>query len=247
MAGDSSRIEPPSLLLTVSELFRAPLESLALSPLWLQDFPEGDGHPVLIVPGFATDDSATFLFRWFLARLGYRVHRWDLGWNLDHRTVGLDGEHLSARIAQISEAEGSPLSLLGWSLGGVIAREAARRENERVRQVITLGSPIGGNPSANRARLLYEQLTGRRVDGVDNLPRFGRGPLPIGVPSTSIFSRSDGIVPWENAQLDPGPLAENVEVHSSHFGLVANPIVFRIVADRLAQPQNRWAPYSPIR
>lgn len=244
MPDDGLGIEPPALHLTLGEFVRAPLEAMLLAPFWAQPFPRGDGHPVLVVPGFATDDSATFLFRWLLNGLGYRVHRWDLGFNLDRRTTGLDGEHLSAKIHSIAEATGRTVSLLGWSLGGVIAREAARRHPGHIRQVITLGSPIGGDPTANRLRPLYEHLTGTAVDCEDNLARFDRTHLPLEVPATSIFSRTDGVVPWENAQLSPHELAENIEVVSSHFGLIANPTVFGIVADRLAQAEDVWSPYA---
>lgn len=239
-------ILPPARYLTYSEVIRSSVELAALffsAPL-LAASPTGDGHSVLVIPGFATDDQATLLLRTFLISRGYKVLSWDLGYNLDHRTVGLGGEKLLARIAAIHRASGGTVSLVGWSLGGVLAREAARVVPEHVRQVITLASPFTGDPTANAVRGIYEYLSGNQVDSPAAIKRFAGGCAPLPVPATSIFSRSDGITPWQNCQGSEAANSENIEVCSSHFGMVGNPAVFHAVADRLAQREGEWAPFD---
>lgn len=242
-----SQIKPPSLLLAAMELVRASFEglNLLLSSPELGDTPRGDGHSVMVLPGFATDDQATAFLRRFLEGLGYDVHPWRLGWNLDHRTAGYDGEHIARQIDNIVDATGRKVSLVGWSLGGVIAREAARRDPGAVRQVITVASPFCGNPQANHVGSLYELLSGNKIDSPAVLQRYALGSMPLPMPSTSIYSCSDGITAWENCVAEPDHQTENIEVRSSHFGMMMNTTVFRIVADRLAQQEGAWAPFMP--
>lgn len=239
-------IRPPSSLLTLAESVRVGFEASALLMAWpwLSTSPMGDGHAVLVIPGFATNDTTTLLLRLFLKMRGHSVHTWDLGYNLDHRTIGKGGERLTQRIAALREKSGGKVSLVGWSLGGVMAREAARRMPEDVRQVVTLASPFTGDPTANAVRALYELLSRAKVDSPAALARFTDGCHPLPVPSTAVFSRTDGIAPWENCHGLTDAITENVEVHSSHFGMVANPAVFHIVADRLAQPDGKWQPFE---
>jgi pimeloyl-ACP methyl ester carboxylesterase len=245
-AGAPNRIERPSTLLTMLEGLRFGVEAsaLALSGGLLAASPCGDGHTVLVLPGFATDDHVTLLLRLFLSSRGYDVRAWELGWNFDHRTIGENGEHLSRRIADLRAESGRSVSLVGWSLGGVMAREAARRHPDDVRIVVTLGSPFAGDPTANSIRGLYEMLSGNRVDSPAAMLRCAGGGKALGVPSTAVFSRTDGIAAWENCRGDVDAISENVEVHSSHFGMVANPAVFALVADRLALPEGLWQPFD---
>ncbi len=233
------------MVLAAMEMFRASFEgfNLLMSSPVLAAAPRGDGHGVMVLPGFATDDDATSLLRSFLERLGYDVHPWRLGMNLDHRTAGYRGEHIAKQIRQLVERTGRKVSLVGWSLGGVIAREAARRDPNAVRQVISIASPFSGNPHANHVGSLYELLSGNRVDSPAAIRRFANGPLPLPMPSTSIYSRTDGITAWENCVATTDSQTENVEVNSSHFGMVMNTTVFRVVADRLAQHEGEWQPY----
>lgn len=241
-----AHIERPPLLYTAFELMRCSFEaaSLALSTPLLATLPRGDNHHVMVLPGFATDDSMTVILRSFLSALGYQVHPWQLGWNLDHRTVGDNGEHVARRIEEIAAGTGHDVSLIGWSLGGVIAREAARRDHTGLRQVIALGSPFTGNPKATSLRGLYERITGNDTESPQIRKRFAQGRHPLRVPSTAIYSKSDGITAWENCRSLTDAITENVEVHSSHFGLVVNPAVYYIIADRLAQPEGQWAPFD---
>jgi pimeloyl-ACP methyl ester carboxylesterase len=234
------------MLLAALEILRASLDgfSLLMSSSLLADAPRGDGHGVMVLPGFATDDHATIFLRRFLEGLGYEVHPWRLGWNLDHRTAGRQGEHVARQIDRLVDATGRKVSLVGWSLGGVIAREAARRDPKAVRQVITVASPFSGDPHANHVGPIYELLSGNKVDSPAAMRRFALGPLPLPMPSTSIYSRTDGITAWENCQAHTDHQSENIEVDSSHFGMMMNTKVFQIIADRLAQGENAWAPFK---
>ena len=242
---ETSAIQRPAAVLTAMEMLRASLEglNLLLSSPALASAPRGDGHGIMVLPGFATDDSATAFLRSFLKRLGYEVHPWRLGINLDHRTAGFRGEHIARQIDKIVESTGRKVSLIGWSLGGVIAREAARRDPDAVRQVITIASPFCGNPHANHVGPIYEWLSGNKVDSPAAARRFDLGPQPLPMPSTSIYSRTDGITAWENCIAHTDHQSENIEVHSSHFGMVVNTTVFQIIADRLAQPEDCWTPF----
>lgn len=246
MTAEHSDILPPSLLLTGMEFMRTSLESvsLALHLPFLANMPAGDGHPVLVLPGFATSDSSTVLLRNFLSSKGYDVQPWGLGQNFDHRTVGYNGERVAHQLDRILTRTGRKASLIGWSLGGVIAREAARRDPHAVRQVITLGSPFGGNPHATNVKLIYELLSGNQVGSEHLDERYRTGSLPLDVPSTAVYSKTDGIAAWENCIAQPHEMTENVEVHSSHFGLVVHPAVYHLIADRLAQPEGEWQPYE---
>ncbi|NYH93741.1 esterase/lipase family protein [Novosphingobium marinum] len=242
----STDIVRPFLGWTILEPARLAFEMSALAALYpmLGTVPRGDGHPVLVLPGFATNDQMTVLLRTYLTHLGYSVHGWDLGWNLDQHTIGENGEHLADRIAQIRADRGRKVSLVGWSLGGVIARAAARQDPNDVRQVIALGSPFTGNPEATNLNNLYELLTGNVVSEMKGHTRYAKGHHPLKVPSTAIYSKTDGITAWENCISETDDITENIEVWSSHFGFVANPAVFYAVADRLALPRGEWSPFE---
>ncbi|RVQ64840.1 alpha/beta hydrolase [Croceicoccus ponticola] len=236
----------PAPFLTLAEAGRSALElaTLALSYPIMSNLPRGDGHPVLVLPGFATNDKMTVVLRKFLSRLGYSVNAWDLGWNLDQHTTGENGEHIARRIAEICQETGRKVTLVGWSLGGVIAREAARKDPDDVRQVVTLGSPFTGNPGATNLNSLYELLTGNRIADMRHHARYAQGHKVLPVPSSAVYSRTDGITAWQNCISETDAQTENVEVVSSHFGFIANPAVFYIVADRLAQAEGTWLPFD---
>ena len=244
-ASDTAAIRKPSLALTMLEPLRLAWEAAVLvtSSGLLAAAPRGDGHPVMVLPGFATSDLMTALLRSFLIQLGYQVHPWELGWNFDQHSAGANGEHIARRIAKIAEDEGEDVSLVGWSLGGVLAREAARRDRGGIRQVIALGSPFSGNPEATALSLLYGLTTGNDPRSDVSRQRYALGNHPIEVPATAIYSRSDGITAWENCCGLEGPQTENIAVIASHFGFVANPAVFWAVADRLALPPGEWQPF----
>ncbi len=223
---------PPSPLLLMLE-GRAFAEYGALLLSWplLHRLPRGDGHSVLVLPGFGGSDLSTRPLRRALARLGYDVHGWGQGRNLGmRRTVRAA---LEQRFEELYRARGK-LTLIGWSLGGIYAREMARGAPERVRRVITLGSPFNHHPRANNADRLYRWVNGggEEIDWEG----FERRRVPPPVPCTAIYSKSDGIVDWRCAMEDPAPNTENVEVRGSHTGLGVNVQVLRVIAERLARP-----------
>ena len=194
----------------------------------------GDGHPVLVLPGYWAGDGSTLVLRRYLRALGYRTHRWGLGQNLGLED-GVAGRLLE-RLEALHAREGRSVSLVGWSLGGVYARELAKLAPTRVRQVVTLGSPFGMQRRANGAGWLAGMVFGRARDA----GREGRIAEPPRVPVTAIVSRSDVIAGFHACREAPAARAENIEVMGSHIGLGWNPAVLYAIADRLAQPEGRW-------
>jgi len=206
-------------------------------------WPQGDGHPVLVLPGFLAGPSSTDLLRKVLRQLGYRVYDWGLGYNLGYR--GSMKESLPARLHHIRErADGSRVSLIGWSAGGIYARELARALPDEVRSVITLGSPFRGNHEANTAWKVWRVIN-RGTDVTESVSdeALVRRAQPLSVPTTCIYSKSDGIVAWQCCTSLPAPETENVEVRSSHLGYGHNVQTLSVIADRLAQPENSWRPF----
>ncbi len=150
-------------------------------------------------------------------------------------------ERSSADLRELAERHGQPVSLIGWSLGGIYARELAKRHPKLSRCVITLGTPFTGHPKATNAWRIYELLTGSKVGDAALMSEIRKAPP---VPTTSIYSRTDGIVSWRCSLNEPGPLVENIEVHASHVGMGMNPLALYAVADRLAQPIGRWQSFD---
>ena len=219
---------------------RAPIEGalgLLARPL-LRRVPMGDGHPVIVLPPFGAADQFTAGLRSFLAGRGYAVHPWGHPEVLGlHRLV-----HVAAdRVLDVSSQNGEPVTLIGHSLGGVYAREVARYIPDAVRFVVTLGSPIN-DLKANHVWPMFEAASGTRVASLpdDFAARMAKAPP---VPTTSIFSKSDGVVAWRSCiDRSDGPV-ENVEVVGSHIGLPGNPWAMYIVGDRLAQQGDGWQPF----
>ena len=229
-------IAAPSALLLALE-GRAPWEfaaSIAATPL-LRRLPRGDGHRVLVLPGLAANDLTTLPMRTFLKDRGYEALPWEQGLNLGPRAGVLDA--LRARVRELQRTGGRQVSLVGWSLGGVYARELAKEMPELVRCVITLGSPFAGPPQATNAWWLFERVSGHPEPDAEMQAALRLAPP---VPTTSIYSRTDGIVAWQCSLNLPGPLAENIEVHASHIGLGLNPLAMVAIADRLAQDPAHW-------
>ncbi|MGH8796369.1 MAG: esterase/lipase family protein [Caldimonas sp.] len=231
---------PPSRTLQLLELraFGEYRAALALLPL-LRCAPAGDGHPVLVLPGLISNDSSTQLLRSYLADRGYAVHGWGLGRNMGLKP-GLE-EKMKARLCELQREHGRKVSLVGWSLGGVYAREIASALPAMVRSVVTLGAPIRGHVKSTNAWRIYELASGQRVD--DPQFRRPRSTAPP-VPTTSIYSRSDGIVAWQCSVEAASDRSESIEVIGSHCGLGVNAAVLYAVADRLAQPEGCWQPFD---
>jgi pimeloyl-ACP methyl ester carboxylesterase len=230
---------PGALLLALES--RAPWEfaaSLAATPL-LRKLPRGDGHRVLVMPGLAANDLTTLPMRTFLKDRGYQALPWEQGLNLGPRAGVLDA--IRERVRALHALDGRKVSLLGWSLGGVYAREIAKEMPGLVRCVITLGSPFSGPPQATNAWWLFERLSGHPEPDAQALAAMRLAPP---VPTTSIYSRTDGIVAWQCSLNPPGPLAENIEVHASHIGLGLNPLAMVAIVDRLAQDPAQWKQFD---
>ncbi len=232
------RLRPPNICLMLAES-RGLLEfnsSLLLLPFLLRA-PRGDGHPVLALPGFLASDLSMAPMRRYLKALGYDTYAWSLGRNVG----GLSRMRASLRdlLRRISDATGRKVSIVGWSLGGVYARDLALNAPEMVRSVITLGSPFAGDIRATNATRLYEALTGESVDDIPEVRQAIAGDIPV--PTTSIYSRADGIVNWRTSVVRPSSTAENIEVLlASHIGLGVNPAALWAVADRLAQAEGEF-------
>jgi pimeloyl-ACP methyl ester carboxylesterase len=235
------RLRPPSLGLMLAEV-RGILEfnaSVMLSPL-LMRAPRGDGHPVLTLPGFLASDLSTAPMRRYLKELGYDTYAWRMGRN----TGGVTRMRaaLRDRLVQIHAATGRKVSIVGWSLGGIYARDLALQAPDMVRYVVTLGSPFSGDARATNATRLYEAMSGEAVEEDSELRRTIAGDLPV--PTTSIYSRTDGIVNWRTCLLRPSDTAENIEVHlASHVGLGVNAAALWAVADRLAQAEGQFGQF----
>lgn len=230
---DITLARPPSKLLLMLEA-RAFLEYASLLLRGVggsQDLPRGDGHPVLIIPGFGADDSSTRLLRRILTKLGYAAHGWQQGRNYGMRPA--IKQALSARLEQLHARHDAKVSLIGWSLGGIFVREMARSQPARVRRVITLGSPINVHPGANNLMGLFKLINRGKTVNLD-LEGFARRITPPSVPCTAIYSRSDGIVAWQCCMEDAAPNVENIVVRGSHLGLGYNREVIRAIAQRLA-------------
>jgi pimeloyl-ACP methyl ester carboxylesterase len=232
------RLRPPSLLLMLAEA-RALLEfnaSILLSPLLLRA-PRGDGHPVLALPGFLASDVSMAPLRRYLKQVGYDTYGWKLGRNLGG--IASRRNALKKLLTDIHDATGRKVSIVGWSLGGVYARDMALNSPDKVRSVITLGSPFADDVRATNATRLYEALSGETVEANSALTEAIAGDLPV--PVTSIYSRSDGIVNWRTSVLRPSATAENIEIHlASHIGLGVNAAALWAIADRLAQPDGQF-------
>lgn len=247
----SAQHEKPPLLHSLLEL-RAPLEAITLfaSLRLLKNAPLGDGQPVLVIPGFMTGDGATFVLRRYLNQQGFVAYPWQQG-----RNPGLRHDIYQALEQQVNELyqrHGRRVSIVGWSLGGLYARVLGHHLGNKIRQVITLGSPFALNSSVSTDDVgisgpvlkLYERLN----PNVHDDPLATGEPvweLPPPVPSTAIYSESDGIASWRYCIDNSSERVENIRVFGSHTGLTHNPLVLYVLAERLAQSEKFWRPFQP--
>lgn len=223
---------------------RAGLEWASLAwalPLLRRHVPRGDGHPVLVLPGLMATDASTGPLRQFLQGRGYAVQGWDQGRNRGPREGVVEQMHET--LAAMHKASGRTVSVIGWSLGGVYAREIARTAPRSVRQVITLGSPLYGAPhEGSNVSGIYRKVSGRTQ--ADDAHFRGHSAPPV--PTTSIYTRTDGIVGWGCSVEKKSPLTDNIEINSaSHTGLGVNPLVWYAVGNRLAQEEGAWEHFNP--
>ncbi|MGK9270051.1 alpha/beta hydrolase [Williamsia muralis] len=231
----SERFPKPPLALTALELARVMVEypTSAVVDAILPSHGVGEGRPVLVIPGFYATDGLTSRMRSHLRGLGYRAHGWHLGRNFgltDHIVEGLPD-----RLDRLHQRYGVPVSVVGWSFGGLLARWLGHERPDAVRQVICLGSPWRPEGEVTRTTAMFEHAA-RKYGLVDNAREIVdtlRGPLPVRC--TAIYSKTDGILNWRSCALDEDDNGENIAVLSSHIGLVSNPLALSVLADRLAQ------------
>lgn len=201
--------------------------------------PRGDGHPVLLVPGFLRGESYMQPLHRFLAARGYAVEGWRLGVNLGPTERVLDG--LEQRLDALVARHGRKASLIGHSLGGALVRELAKQRQENVRLLIVLTSPIRV-PTASQLEPLYRMLARWHSPASQSL--YQSFNEPPSVPVTAIHTRTDGIVAWQSCLEAEGPQRENIEIAGPHSTMARNPAAWRVIADRLAQPDGEWEPYA---
>jgi len=241
-------MEVPSKLLLSAEAVRAIYE---YSLGWLLNLPirtispKGDGHPVMVIPGLAGADGSTHYLRNFLEGLGYAAYSWGLGRNFGPR-FGFDNllSDLVRRTKEISDAHGGEqVTIIGWSLGGIYAREIAKIEPEIIRSVITLGTPFKVGDAGTHATPLYEILSKDKSHKDPDVLKQISQPPPV--PFTSIYSKTDGVVHWKCSIEECGDFSENIEIPgASHLGIGHNPVSMYVIANRLAQTKDNWKPYK---
>lgn len=230
----------PSALLALTEIPRTLLDmSVLFSARCVpQHYPRGDGHGVLVIPGFLGDDVYNCELTRFLNDLGYQAIGWGQGRNLGPRAELIEG--MARQVECLAAQTQGKISLVGHSLGGVYAREIARDTPQAIRQVISLGSPINDD---GKTRTLTARLY-RRLNGEPDTPSVPRWQAPP-VPVTAVYTKADGVVAWQQAlQYRGHQQCENVEVRGSHCGLTWNLAVNHLLADRLAQAAGHWAPFK---
>ncbi len=232
----------PNRNLALAEAPRALSEiaSLPSAAPFLFLAPRGDGHPVLVMPGFGGGDRSTTVIRGFVRSLGFRAHTWNLGTNLGPGMTDLRARLVERLDEVYQESGGRKVSIVGWSLGGVYARVLAQLYPDKIRQVITLGSPFAGSPRSTNAYRYIRMMSRQPIEQMptNNLRLLASDPMTV--PSTAIFSKSDGVVPWRIATQQPSDIAENIEVFTSHFGLGVNSAVLYAIADRLSNGEDDW-------
>ncbi|WP_448663238.1 esterase/lipase family protein [Sphingomonas sp. CJ20] len=227
---------PPPGLALLAEWPRAAwgLGRLAIGWRGLQDAPRGDGRPVMVLPGLFNTDRSNLVLRRYLNGLGYRAIGWGLGRNLGARTIGGDGARLFARVAEVHAEMGVPLTLIGVSLGGIMARIVAHRHPDMVRQVITISSPFAGSPTATNVWRQFQWLTGERISDAAVTQRLAEAARPLPVPSAALWSRSDGLVNGLICREPDGGDCRAIEIRSSHLFVQMKPETLRAVAALLA-------------
>lgn len=255
-SSETSPHRAPRKLYAVLEFGRAVQELATVLPAnrWLSRLPHGDGQPVMTLPGFGGADGSTALLRRYISRWGYEAHPWRLGRNLNPGSAKQMSSVLDfmdeviqvvgKRLHRIKKDSGKRVSLVGWSLGGLYSRQLAATYPDLVRQVITLGTPFG-DPRSTIVWPIMKRLRDTPEPSEADMQQWvGRARVPIEVPLSVIWSKTDGFVHPNIACETEGPRTENIHVCSSHAGFGANPQAFYVLADRLAQPEGQWSPFQ---
>jgi pimeloyl-ACP methyl ester carboxylesterase len=228
---------PPPALLFAAEPARALIGLTELAIRWrsLPTDRVGGGRPVMLLPGLANNDASSSILKRYLQRLGYRAEGWGLGVNRGVPTVGADLGRLISRIEAMSAAAGGQkVALVGTSLGGILSRLVAHRRPDLVATVVTISSPFAGPGRATNVWRVYEWLAGEKIDDPQVRDRLAEAVRPLPVPSTAIWSRSDGFVQGTNCVTADDPNCRAVEVRSGHLLVQCRAAVLRAVAEGLA-------------
>ena len=245
MAQPNKEIKRPSLFWLATEVGRA-ITELGISTPYRKFFHknyQGDGHPVLVLPGFMSTDVSTKPLRKFIKKLGYNAYAWEMGRNKAKLETLYQ---LMDKLEDIYDEHGQEVTIIGWSLGGVYARQIAKEKPEMVRQIITLGSPFRGIEQPNNATWIYNFISnGKRVVDLDP-ELLADIPKPAPVPTTAIYTKEDGVVPWEVCMEEvEDDIHQNIQVRGSHLGLGVNASVLNIIADRLQYYKEDWVHFEP--
>ena len=235
-----TNLAAPSLFWLVAEP-RALLESTSVlfnKNLW-SSVPNGNGEPIVVLPGLGTNDLSTAPLRFFLKKIGYQPYGWELG--INRGFVPSYEERLLRHLRKLFLKHGQKIKLIGWSMGGIYARELAKMDPHVISQVITMGSPFsGGKTQKTNAAIAYRILNGQKIRAThDSRANYMSQSPPV--PSTAIYSKTDGIVCWQYCmEYGEEECLESIEVKGSHLGFGINSMVWTILADRLAQNPNHW-------
>ncbi|MEL7220306.1 MAG: alpha/beta hydrolase [Bacteroidota bacterium] len=234
------KVRRPSLFWLLTETGRAVTE-LGINytyQWWNQPKAKGDSHPVLVLPGFMASAQSTLVLRKFIDKIGYTAYDWDIGRNYG-KVEYLD--QLLEQVDALYNKHQQKVSLIGWSLGGVYARQLAKERPDIIRQIIMMGTPFQAIRDANHAVWIHKLINfGKEEQPVDE-DFLASIPAPAPVPSTSIYSKQDGVVPWAAClETEEGLYRQNIQVRSSHLGFGVNPAVYAIIADRLQLTRQNW-------
>lgn len=203
---------------------------------------KGDGHPVLVLPGLLGSDSATRYLRDFIQKIGYTAYGWQMGTNMgDIRKL----HTLLEKIEQLHDKHQTKVSIIGWSLGGVYARQLGKRRPDLIRQIITMGSPFANIERYNNAAWFYRLINNNRPLTEVDKEWILEIPAPAPVPTTAIYSKKDGVVNWQTC-MEPTPdnWHQNIEVVGSHFGMPYLPSIWFLVENRLSLEQKNWQAFE---
>jgi hypothetical protein len=203
----------------------------------------GDGHPVIIFPGLGTDGHAVMPLRTHCDSLGYTALDWGRGFNTGPQGNLDEWMHgLAIHTADMLKRFDHRATLVGLSLGGLYARELAKLLIPQVRQVITIGTPFNAAEGDTNIGWLHRALTGSSHEMAPSLSTRLRTPPPV--PTTSIYSRTDGVVAWQTCCHDTLlPQVQDIEVDGSHLGMGWNRAVLDVIANRLGQRPGKWRRY----
>lgn len=222
-------LTPPSRAALFGELL-LPLDLAAFSvhlPALLFA-PRGDGRPVLLLPGYGASEVSMEPLAKFLRFIGYSVQQWDLG-----RNRGKVDQYSRAIADQLVARYDAPVTLIGWSLGGVVAREASRLRPDKVREIITMGTPVIGGPKYTSAARRFSKAETLNLDTFEQ-EVHARNQVGLTCPITAVYTDRDGVVSPASSQDPYNPQTRMVKVGGGHLSLGINPRVWRIIADTLA-------------